>query len=180
MDLIFLKATSFAANLWKVSSPFPLSYMLSVWICEPTGTAWMSGVTADCFHWALSEDGEEQTEGKQLLHELQAFLTMPTCILPEFRFQKKLKSKNMKPRGDYTCTEHPAMYKLLSMHFISWQRGRSFINCELMYKELGFANWLLMLGRAAGLILREAEGSICVCTRMDESISHPRFPFLPC
>lgn len=114
--------------------------------------------------WSLSlsskEDGEEQTERKQLLHELQAFLTMPTCILLNSRFQRNWRVKTWNPEvihawNTLLCTN-------LSMHFISWQRGRSFINCELMYKELGFANWLLMLGRAAGLMLR-GWGGLSVC-----------------
>lgn len=56
---------------------------------------------------------------KQLLYELQSFLTMSICILPEFSFQKKLKSENMKYRGHYICVEHPVIYKVLSMYFIN-------------------------------------------------------------
>lgn len=79
-----------------------------------------------CFNWVLSEDGEEQTGERQLLYELESFLTMSICILPEFSFQKKLKSENMKYRGHYICVEHPVIYIVLFMYFINWQRERSF------------------------------------------------------
>ena len=87
--------------------------------------------------------------------------------------------KNMKYGRHYIYVEHSVIYKRFAMHLIGWQRGRTLKMFALIKKQPEFARWLLMPGKAAGTMLREAQG-VSVWTRIDGSIYLPCFLLLPC
>lgn len=97
------------------------------------------GSQLTCFYWALGEDGWEQMEEKWLLQNYNHF---SQCLFASFLnlvFKINRRVKNMKYSRHSIYVENSVIYKLFSVHFISWQRGRPFKIFELIPKELEFA-----------------------------------------